>query len=106
MPSFGPGTVDPASLCAGTVVGTNLLWKLGHHTQYAFFELSHKTERGNWMAYPLEREVVRHWSAETGDRAVRVGGRSEDKVRRLKGGHYEVIERPNEEVREKDCGPV
>lgn len=104
MPIFGPGTVDPASLRAGTVVRTNLLWKCGAHTQYAFFELSHMTHKGNWMAYSRKREVVRLWSEETGDRLVRVGERSKDKVLRLKKGCYEVLERPDEDVREEDCG--
>ena len=87
MPSFGPGTVDPASLCAGTVVGTNLLWKLGHHTQYAFFELSHKTEKGNWI--PPARSSS-WWSVpgRGGSSAPSASAPSSGQGAPSQGGHY------------------
>ena len=44
-----------STLPKGTILTSNLLWRMGMHELWDFFQVSHVTDKGSVMGFPLAR---------------------------------------------------
>ena len=92
---------------AGDILCCNTLWRLGDHTNWHFFKLSHMTKKGNWMGHRLDKERVARAPFPRHGRFVRPLDAASEKCVRLPATlSWEKAHFEDGLVFEKDCGDM